>query len=343
VPLSVGAGPFASHGSSFVARHGTPDDVRMLAKNLALAAASVLLLLAGLEGVARLLGAPGFAMHPSPTNCLARSPRLGYELAPDCTGTLHGTPLHTNALGLRGEPLADDDAVRILALGDSSTFGWQVAEDETYPARLEAALSARYGPRGYHVLNAGVPGWTSHHGLVALEALAPAVRPKVVIIAFGFNDSVREMPVEQQIASTRAWLPLLQVDDFLLTHSVLWQRLRHGGGIDRSDAPPRVSPERYGENLRALVARVRALGAEPILLRFPADGRLFQDSENARWMGRYVDTFDAVAAEEHVPALTYRGPRLDDIHPDANGYQWLVADLIELMDERHLLPTAVAQ
>jgi len=316
--------------------------VRTLAKNLTLAVASVFLLLSSLEGAARLIGPPGFAMHPSATNCLARSPRLGYELAPNCTGTLHGTPLHTNALGLRGGPLADEHAVRILALGDSSTFGWQVADDETYPARLEAALSARYGPGGYRVLNAGVPGWTSHHGLLALEALAPEVRPKVVVIAFGFNDSFREMPVEQQIAATRAWLPLLEADDWLLNHSVLWQRLRHGAGVDRSQSPPRVSPERYGENLRALVARVRALGAEPILLRFPADGRLFEDSDNARWMGQYIDTFEAIAAEQRVPAIAYRGPRLDDIHPDANGYQWLVADLLELMDERELLPAVTA-
>ena len=57
----------------------------------------------------------------------------------------------TNARGLRGPDFADKaDGFRILAYGDSVTFGWGVTEAESWPARLRAEL-------GVEVVNAGVP------------------------------------------------------------------------------------------------------------------------------------------------------------------------------------------
>jgi lysophospholipase L1-like esterase len=232
-----------------------------LAQNLALAVASIVVLLGILEGGARLLGAPeGFTMHPSASNCLVRDERLGYALRPDCEGVLHDTPLRTNRLGLRGPDLAADGA-RILALGDSCTFGWRVPQEASYPARLEQSLAERYGAGRYQVLDAGVPGYTSHHGVVALDARLLELAPDVVVVAFGFNDNVRVGEVETQLARARAWLPLLQVDDFLLTRSVFYQRVRRaltGSGDENPASPPRVTPERYGENLKTMVARIRA-------------------------------------------------------------------------------------
>jgi lysophospholipase L1-like esterase len=44
---------------------------------------------------------------------------------------------------------------RILALGDSTTFGWGVAQEQAWPAQLEAVLRAR--GVAVEVINAGVP------------------------------------------------------------------------------------------------------------------------------------------------------------------------------------------
>src|SRR5439155_640014 len=53
--------------------------------------------------------------------------------------------VHINALGLRGPEIArtpPPGRTRILALGDSMTFGYYLEEGETWPARLEALLRA---------------------------------------------------------------------------------------------------------------------------------------------------------------------------------------------------------
>ena len=47
------------------------------------------------------------------------------------------THFHTNGLGLRGAEICDDASIRVLAIGDSCTSGWRVADDESYPARLQ--------------------------------------------------------------------------------------------------------------------------------------------------------------------------------------------------------------
>lgn len=84
---------------------------------------------------------------------------------------------HVNARGLRGAALAPKGPAtrRILAVGDSFTFGHGVQDDEAYPAVAERLLRAH--GHDVQVLNAGVPGyntdqaygWTLRDGL----ALAP--------------------------------------------------------------------------------------------------------------------------------------------------------------------------
>jgi hypothetical protein len=44
-------------------------------------------------------------------------------MAPNCSATSEGASFRTNAFGRRGPEVADDGAVRILAIGDSCTFG----------------------------------------------------------------------------------------------------------------------------------------------------------------------------------------------------------------------------
>ena len=85
----------------------------------------------------------GFFLGPTRANCLHRSWLLETDLRPNCQGDLQGTKLRTNSLGLRGGEIRDDGSTRILALGDSCTWGWRVEENESYPAVLEARLGER--------------------------------------------------------------------------------------------------------------------------------------------------------------------------------------------------------
>ncbi len=82
----------------------------------------------------------------------------------------------SSAARLRGPAFAPTPAegvTRILAIGDSTTFGWGVAYEDSWPARLEREL----GERGQQVevLNAGVPAM----GITGMAAYLQNVAPSL--------------------------------------------------------------------------------------------------------------------------------------------------------------------
>lgn len=82
----------------------------------------------------------------------------------------------------------------VVALGDSLTAGWGVAENEAYPSLLQARMRADNHP--HRVVNAGVSGDTTAGALRRLDsALDPDTR--VLIVALGANDGLRGVPIDQ--------------------------------------------------------------------------------------------------------------------------------------------------
>ena len=91
-----------------------------------------------------------------------------------------------NAAGYRGPLRTERPAagvLRIVALGDSSTFGMGVPYADTWCAQLEASM--RQDGQSVEVLDLGVIGFTVEQGLERFEALATRLHPDVVIAAFG--------------------------------------------------------------------------------------------------------------------------------------------------------------
>jgi len=160
-----------------------------LVRKLVYACVPVLLLLGLGEGVARLADAGGMILYPTEGNCHRRSMLLGEELRPHCTASVGGTLFHTNALGLRDAEVEEDGRQRILAIGDSCTFGWGVADGETYPEQLEVWIRTRCPTCG-RVVNGGLPGYTTYQGMIQARDLGNRLRPKTVIAAFGLNDAL---------------------------------------------------------------------------------------------------------------------------------------------------------
>lgn len=123
-------------------------------------------------------------------------PPRRYRIAPGFRGTItnqveYDTEVATNRLGLRGPEAGPKRGLRILALGDSFTFGVGGGQEETWPARLGEILGAE-------VLNAGAPGfgvpdavaWYGQYG----EQLDPDMIVLAVFLANDLQDASPEQP-----------------------------------------------------------------------------------------------------------------------------------------------------
>lgn len=98
----------------------------------------------------------------------------------------------------------------VLAFGDSLFAGYNVAQDDSYPAKLQAALRAR-GVNA-RVVNAGVSGDTSAAGRQRLAFTLDAQDPKpdLVILELGGNDLLRGLSPEETRANFVAMLDELK-------------------------------------------------------------------------------------------------------------------------------------
>lgn len=95
---------------------------------------------------------------------------------------------------------------RVLAFGDSLFAGYNVDADDSYPAKLEAALRAN-GVNA-RVTNAGVSGDTTSAGLQRFVFTLDAQEqpPELVIIELGGNDLLRGLPPTQTCNNLAAML-----------------------------------------------------------------------------------------------------------------------------------------
>ncbi len=158
-----------------------PRRKRLLHK-LGLAFASAALFLAVAEIVLRCCGYGRLEIYDP-------DPKLYWRLRPnqDCFTKVGHQPVHINSQGTRGpefQTVKPPNTIRVLSLGDSRTFGWGLAEAETYSGRLERLLQEQVGPaRRVEVINAGVNAWSYPQMLVYFRDTALRYKPDLVILA----------------------------------------------------------------------------------------------------------------------------------------------------------------
>lgn len=101
----------------------------------------------------------------------------------------------------------------VLAFGNSLFAGYNVDPDESYPARLEAALRAQ--GINARVANAGVSGDTTAAGRqrLAFTLDAQESKPELVILELGGNDLLRGIEPAETRANLEAMLQELQSRD----------------------------------------------------------------------------------------------------------------------------------
>ena len=189
--------------------------------------------------------------------------------------------------------------MKLIALGDSVTYGQGVRSSEAWPAVLERITRSRVNPRKRcDVRNAGVCGDTTRLGLARFPKDVQLHRPDVVCIQFGLNDAN------------------------------VWQS---------DEGVPRVSCSAYVSNVLEMATRVHALGSRAIILR-PHKPETEQRSlvnfgssdYGDRVMEYAIALRDAAAESICAPANSF----LDDgygVHPDPamhEHYAQLVAEAL---------------
>jgi hypothetical protein len=116
---------------------------------------------------------------------------LVFELIPNLDLLWEGHRVRTNSLGCRDHEFTLEKppgTIRIAAIGDSSTFGWKVDEEDTYSEALETVLNDFSKGPHFEVMNFGVPGYNSGMEREVLLSKALRFQPDAVLLQFELND-----------------------------------------------------------------------------------------------------------------------------------------------------------
>ncbi len=259
-----------------------------------------------------------------------------------------GRTYRTNELGLHNPEITPKgDRRRVVALGNSCTFGWGVATENGYVRRLEELL----GPH-YQVINAAVPGYTSLQGKRFYASDIRKLAPDIVTILFAFNDhwaAAKEIADKDQEMPPQWLLDIQNTLGDLHTYRLLKKLLLStmeppmDSLFDRKAPVYRVGPEDFRENLLELCRSITADNARPILLTSPIpDLKTYfppgHKSGLHTFHERYNEIIRAVAAEGGYGlvdlARAFEGraglfddPAVDPTHFNDYGHR-LAAELI---------------
>lgn len=221
------------------------------------------------------------------------------------------------------------DEVRVFCMGGSSTWGAGISRvEDSYPWQLERILRARH-PR-VNVINAGYPGYTVFHDLLALRRDVLRLAPDVITLYVGANDGYLSWWTGGPVEEAWEWV-VAQTGAGPLGRLALWlPRQRLFVGLTRAlDAlrpfPARlhvqVPPERFEANLRAIAALCRERGVGLVLAHevMVEDLHLAHPSHAA-----YHEILDRVGRELDLPVVDPRplfrehlddGWLVDPVHP----------------------------
>ena len=339
-----------------------------------------LLLLLAIEGVVRLAlppisplqffvqGVRG-ATHgddPDGARTFEGDALLGWRLRPDLRNQYWDfLSFSTNGDHLRHPRELEDkpsNGFRVVCVGDSVTFGYRVPRsrpDEPmrfdpaahpYPRLLEQRLRDGDATKPIDVIALAVPGYTSHQGLGWLERDIARLKPDLVTVSFGWNDTFAS-PLEDKVTlsrgALRVFLRRVAAHSQAILHLARWLR-GPGATSPAPDAPGvRVSSGDHIKNLMRIASLAAEHGAGVIVI-----GQVYRDTTTdpaqAERVTRYRTLLAAACRERGIPYLEI--PELtetsspanhplfgDPLHPNAEGHRLIATRLLSFARERGMV------
>ncbi len=149
----------------------------------------------------------------------------------------------------------------IIAVGDSLTAGYGLAEEEAYPALLEEKL--RDDGYNYKVINAGISGETSSGALSRIKWIL-AQKPDIVILETGANDGMRGINTELVKKNISDAVQMLKENNVEVILAGMQMLRNLGAGY--SSAFAGIYPEIAGEQDALLIPFfLEGVAGEPLL------------------------------------------------------------------------------
>ena len=257
----------------------------------------------------------------------------------------------TNNDGLRSvqtTPEKQPGEWRIAAMGCSTTFGWGVGDEQSYPARLEQYIHKK-GISNTTVINGGQPGYTSFQGLWLWDSVLKNYYPDVVLIGFVVQDA-------RKAAYTDKSQAILQRDYRFMKNNIFYQsriylglrallgsvqiRAKERGEGDEGGVY-RVPPQDYVDNIRSLVANIQKSGGTPILFGYPLE-REGYTSKHRRILSAAasqlnIDYMDPQPQMEQASRSKQYYFTNDRGHANAEGNDIIAQWVLEFLEQRNLL------
>lgn len=259
-----------------------------------------------------------------------------------------------NSHGLRGPEIRQrKTGYRIIALGNSCTFGWGMPYQITWVFRLQQMLNQQVPSGNVEVINAGVPGYSSYQGKIFFAEELLSLNPDMVLIMFGWNDhwkaghgitdARQQMPHRLILAAQNLFskLKLYQLLRKMVLSSTEKERLV---ALDDMSGERRVSQQEFYGNLKSIVRLARGNEIEPVLL-IPPIASLENYPQvprtNLHYLHRYYQQqVIRVAEYERVPVVNlqaafdqyhdlFDAPREDPIHFNIKGHAVVTAAIAD--------------
>lgn len=250
-----------------------------------------------------------------------------------------------NGRGWRGAEPADPkptDTLRIVALGDSCTFGYGVDESQAWPAQLQHMLDLAFaGVQRFEVISTGVPGYSTWQNRLQMQGDVATLEPDLVVLYPSGHNDITGNKGRTDRKATAFNNSLLSS----LSRSRVWRLLsRAPSEDDREVLPPglegvgwRVPPDEIRQNLLAMADEAAASGAT-LLMVAPAHDRDAHAATPA--YAAFGEQVRLVARERGLsladpgPIFWPHPPRtlfVDPVHPNEQGAAWIAFSVLSAM------------
>ncbi|MFC2171026.1 SGNH/GDSL hydrolase family protein [Acidobacteriota bacterium] len=290
-----------------------------------------------LEGVLRIMGYGNVEVY-------IPDERLIWRLRPsqETYTKIDRKPVYINTLGFRNAEFnikKPKETFRIVACGDSCTYGWGVGQDETYPKILEGMLNeGNQSGKNYEVINCGVIGYSIAQQKAFLQRTALSFEPDLVLISHTYNEGNRVGPSSPPELKSKVFARIRVKNilrNFAIYHFIFeikfrkqYERLMWKATEDSSKAG-RAAIARFETDVQEIIDLCRK---EKVALAFLITMSKRQtQSERIRYSESQKSLYD-ISNKNNVPVIVMyeafhrnKSEELflanDNIHPSARGQE----------------------